>query len=1532
MGFSDVPNGGLTDVVCHVKVFDPEHVCHLLTSRTGDVTFVYEGYLNEGYTAFTLFKVCLMCQFPVPKLTATKDTMVLGHYHPSWDSLHAVIDLCSGFGGLAQGAIATGFDVVTAVDQNQRMLDLHAKIHDAHCICGDFGEREIILETWKNSRGASVITAGFSCQPYSRLGDGKSHLDTRASCLTKALNAAYFLYSSVIILECVAPAAHDAFVNAEIERFCRCTGFHCSQTELKLDQIWPCRRHRSWWVITAPLIGSIDLTSWPSLNNIWEVQQVIPRICLWDANDEKQLALDEKELQAFGVNENTHARHMLNEKSVAPCALHAWGSQTRACPCGCRSTGFSCQRLESKGLHGCIVRSAAMHDGTTAFRHLHPNEAMALNTMDPVLDLGENVRLTLSAVGQIACPIQASWIFGFIAAKLDAMKQIPVFDANSQMQAYRSWILMRCRQVWPCDNDPVDDPKLRAMVQFWSGYKDLSLAELLYPMRWDGKIEGNVSIASILDHIIRTQEQVPATVGDAPASCSDEEATPWYDCPGIVDDPTTVGCIQADSCTVIFEGSGDSPIRFQPKCDATVAQFLAAQSKLVGGFHVTRVTLNGRVITSEHVMEVGQCIHVQAVFTPDEVSEKCVGAERVVSPTAQWTQPIQDPIEITSPPRKVSKFDVGSCTLPSVNALDQAWLDASPFLSLHGDQFLKLTAPSITNVQQLWSVRHQFFRTDDRVNILTAQGQLWADDEIRFHLHALTLVHRDHQLKFSKEMIQVRVIDPLIAAAWVDGKGFDCILWANDHPEVKQKSMLLITAFLCGKHWIPVLMAPVQDVLQVTTWDGQDTCHEVVHSIIQRLAVGLGFNDVLFQNNHRSFPTFDLCGALAIAFLRHVLVGTPIPADQSEAMNVHAMLRSVFVQTLQRCQITDRPWVWGAGDRDDGTETGHDNVSQPPMVNVTRDERIDLINSNGMAMADDEVRFHIINLVNQQRVPNPLMGRTFVYLEPLVFNCWSSIGKVIAEKWCSMNMDVRTQGKNIVTAFAVEGHWVPLWFAPRGNMLQVHTFQNALDDPTLVEEIIEFIADYLDFRTSAIHRIREGLPEHEMCGAHAMAFLAHVIVNMQLPETIEDLRTLHTNMRASFVAHLYSIEETPRPVVWGKGPKEPKLAHVHSTVSPVAQPASQLSQPAHGRSVHDSGALSCPSEQGLPQEMPVPLPPGRVQTRRSCHSPVLVQTHAEAVEGTMHEGALVQPLPVGSSNAQSAVGSSSLFHALHTHVAVQVSQHGLPVGAVTLHERETCLTGNSFASGECGPLPKLPVTQDVGLTRVHTPNAREAGCAADATSCDIETKRHERLLQITSHGYAIADDEMYFQLKHLLECQAQPADRQFLVLPPIHVIQWLRGNDVEFHAWVEEHRLEIMGGQHHVVVVLLLEMHWIPVWFAPVQGGMHAHTLSDFAADEAQVDQVLFHIVHKFGSSLLLIHRVPHGIQTQKLCGVMSISFLAHIILGTNLPQTNDDLYERCWSMKQVFADAIAQGPFDEPTEWGLSGAGVTHGNPGHSL
>ena len=818
------------------------------------MAFLFDGILDESFTTFTLFNVSLTKFYPVPLVVSDKSSVILGHHKHSWDSLHSVVDLCAGFGGLAQGAEAAGFEITVAVDQNPLMLGLHSKAHDAHCIQGDIGDRSVVQEVWKHSRGASVVSSGFSCQPYSRLGDGKSGSDSRASCLTKTLNTAFYLNAAVIVLECVAPAAHDNFVQSELDRFCKISGFHLSQTELKLDHVWPCRRHRAWWVLTSPDIGKIPLQSWPVLSNLSQVHQIIPEIRLWDRGDEDQLALDDVELEAFGVNSNSHAKHLLNRQAVAPCALHAWGSQTRACPCGCRQSGFSCHRLESKGLHGCIVRSAILLDGSTNLRHLHPNEAMALNTVDPVLDFGTNVRLTLSAVGQLACPIQSLWIFGAIASQLNVMRVFPVFSAEAQIQAFRSWVLSRCRQVWPCANEPIQDPKLISMFQFWQEHKDLSLRELMFPLRLEGKFHGSVCIASVLDFLIRSHEQVPSTIKD---TCDIDDATPWMDSPILVDDCSTEGCLMADSCTVVFESSGDSPVRFQPKCCATVAQFLQAHEKLVGNFRVSQISLNGRAIGLDHVMEVGQVIII-ALDHSTSTTSSSPESPVVISPTAPWTQPVQDPIEVPSPPRKVSKFDVGQCTIPKPDVPDQPWLDATPFFSLEGDQFLRLALPSITTVNQLWSVRHQFFRAEDRIQILNAQGCLMADDEIRFHLHALTLVHRDHMLKHDSQITQVRVLDPLLASAWTIGKGFDCTLWARDHPEIKTKGILIISAVHVNQHWIPLFMSPVKDVLHVCTWDEVDACHDGLNTMVHSLASSLGFTSALIRREHRMFFTSNL--------------------------------------------------------------------------------------------------------------------------------------------------------------------------------------------------------------------------------------------------------------------------------------------------------------------------------------------------------------------------------------------------------------------------------------------------------------------------------------------------------------------------------------------------------------------------------------------------------------------------------------------------------------------------------------------------
>ena len=248
---------------------------------------------------------------------------------------------------------------------------------------------------------------------------------------------------------------------------------------------------------------------------------------------------------------------------------------------------------------------------------------------------------------------------------------------------------------------------------------------------------------------------------------------------------------------------------------------------------------------------------------------------------------------------------------------------------------------------------------------------------------------------------------------------------------------------------------------------------------------------------------------------------------------------------------------------------------------------------------------------------------------------------------------------------------------------------------------------------------------------------------------------------------------------------------------------------------------------------------------------------------------------------------------------------------------------------ESGPLPIMPAN----MPSVENQSAASAGAEPSASAVSVSlqqpvtpgptavphrtAQQNDRLYQIATHGYAMADDEALFQLEHLASCQASNNPRQFIVLPPLHVIKWLSGNDEDFHTWLSDNRQFFGAEGYHVFTMLLIEQHWIPVWFAPCHGGVIAHSLSEFASDDRAVDQVLYHLVHKCGSALQTIHRVPHGLPIQRLCGVMSICFLAHVILRTRMPVSIEDVYVRCWSMKQIFAEAIQQGLVTEALHWG---------------
>ena len=382
-----------------------------------------------------------------------------------------------------------------------------------------------------------------------------------------------------------------------------------------------------------------------------------------------------------------------------------------------------------------------------------------------------------------------------------------------------------------------------------------------------------------------------------------------------------------------------------------------------------------------------------------------------------------------------------------------------------------------------------------------------------------------------------KYIDPLIISAWIQQRGFSCELWAKDHCEIKTQAVPIVTAVMIESHWIPVVLKPAQELLHVHTWDGVGISHEALDVLLRRLAIALGFTDILVCREQRMFFSSTLCGALAISFVRSVLVGNQLPTSHDEAQYVHDNLRSRFAQALQESQIAPRPWIWGAGDPNPGPEMAPEALTPATIesLSMERDQRIDLINERGPEMADDEMRFHILNLVRHQ-IPRQTVRGSFTFFEPLVFTCWDSIGETIATQWSNRNPQIFDQGQHVATAVCLDNHWLPLWFVPSGPTLQIHTF-NDLNDVTSLDDKLHAIARCLGFQEVAMHRIPKLLPDNQRCGAYALAFLAHVMVRMPLPTSDQELSYLHTNMRASFVQYLYSVSCTPRPVVWGSGPK-----------------------------------------------------------------------------------------------------------------------------------------------------------------------------------------------------------------------------------------------------------------------------------------------------------------------------------------------------------------------------------------------------------
>ena len=230
-----------------------------------------------------------------------------------------------------------------------------------------------------------------------------------------------------------------------LQTFARHVGLCMSSVILELGDQWASKRRR-WWAALVPAdLPDLDLRPWTCSADFRKICQVMPVWPQWPAEEERALRWTEHEKECYSDPRfGTDARR-LDVQGQAPTALHSYGNALTACPCGCRSAGFSLERLLQGGLRGFGVWSLSLQD----VRFPHPNELAVLNTLPPSYKLPKAPRSALCLIGQVAAPLQMVWIQAQVLRWAElAMLGESAIDPDRLLREFKCEILQQKEDHW----------------------------------------------------------------------------------------------------------------------------------------------------------------------------------------------------------------------------------------------------------------------------------------------------------------------------------------------------------------------------------------------------------------------------------------------------------------------------------------------------------------------------------------------------------------------------------------------------------------------------------------------------------------------------------------------------------------------------------------------------------------------------------------------------------------------------------------------------------------------------------------------------------------------------------------------------------------------------------------------------------------------------------------------------------------------------------------------------------------------------
>ncbi len=872
-GLHGLTNGQKCNVVIQLACIDPQNGSALgvLYPNNCNVRVSGLGVVQESTHTLTLVDARFEGVNRIPTFKVTADTLVVQHSPVQIARLFNVVELCAGIGIATTGLDFVGFSTKLAVELRAPFADVFSSLHPhAQVITGDINDPQCLRQILRHAPTSSTLVAGFNCQPYSKAGTMRGIHDPRAESLHGVLQVAFYLRSPIVALECVVEAASNRHVQSELQQFCSQCGYHMSDVVLKLEDVWPCRRERWWVVLSALALGRISLKSLPVQPYPTNVKQILPRPLVMDADDLEQLQIVGPELERFLRFRPDLQSMMVSLQGKCPTLLHSLGSQTSECMCGCRNQGFADSTL-AKGLFGIIMPvdqpNFVADPHAPKVRHPHPNEVALLSAIIPRSDWKCHHRLALAGIGQQANPIHAIWIGAQIMTHLEL-----VLDGQMTV-SIRSILDDYVREVltW-CKNAP------------------------LVP----------------LDNVPTISEQSSVHSSAVPVEAAQDVQMHEPPCIGLFrEEPVSTlpcgHCGDHSSATVVCMQSGvHMSIAVHPH--ATVGHLIAAEAELQGsGVLIEVLDPATQEVLDEAVVIGGRCLWVRSFQLPAfEPMQVCVPSAVVLphelSPTIPFVAVEQAPVSggvvaagsddagVVDDARSSEKHASGIATMT----------DRDPLFALTAAQLTELLPPVVNCSRHMDALLAQTISNEARIRLLNTQGDIWGDDEIRWHLWQCM----DRTTKPG-----VVMLDPLVATTAARAPSLG-LLSAWFHLSCDPK--IIISAVCIDSHWSPMFWTWTPECLLAHSWDLPGLIPNTKH-LNDALSKVVGARTFSVRVLHRMDGVNVGCGVCAVRYIDHCLTGRMLPTSKDDIEYLSGIGKDMFRRHVQHAVHLVRPWCWGNG-------------------------------------------------------------------------------------------------------------------------------------------------------------------------------------------------------------------------------------------------------------------------------------------------------------------------------------------------------------------------------------------------------------------------------------------------------------------------------------------------------------------------------------------------------------------------------------------------------------------------------------------